>query len=107
LFDKKAREVGVRPKVAVEMNSIEGILATVRNCGGATILPAPALPKKDVSLRAIKITEPRLQRTVGMVWRRNGYRCRAMDAFVEYARAAVAAHAAVSNGGALGRHTQG
>jgi LysR family cyn operon transcriptional activator len=89
VFDEKAREVGIRPKVAVEMNSIEGILATVRNCEGATILPVLTLPKRGAGLRAVKLMEPTLKRTVGLVWRRGCYRCRAMDAFLRYARGAV------------------
>jgi LysR family cyn operon transcriptional activator len=47
LFDEKAREAGVRPRVAIEMNSIEGILAAIRSSCGATVLPALALGKKE------------------------------------------------------------
>ena len=66
LFDEKAREVGVRPRVAVEMNSIEGILAAIRSSGGATVLPALALTKKEAGLRAISLREPTPRRTVGL-----------------------------------------
>lgn len=88
LLDEKMREAGVRPHVAVEINSVEGILATVRGGGGATILPTLALANKETGLRTIKFTEPMLRRTVGVLWRRDGCRCRAADAFLEYARAA-------------------
>jgi LysR family cyn operon transcriptional activator len=89
LFDERAREVGTRPTVAVEMNSIEGILAAIRRSGGATVLPALALTKKAAGLRAISFTEPKPRRTVGLLWRRESYRCRATEAFMKYAHAVV------------------
>jgi LysR family cyn operon transcriptional activator len=95
LFDEKAREVGAHPRVAVEMNSIEGILAAIRTSGGATVLPALALTKKDSGLRAIRLTEPTPRRTVGLLWRRDGYRCRATNAFMKYAHAVVEENATV------------
>jgi len=89
LFDEKAREVGARPRVAVEMNSIEGILAAIRNSGGATVLPALALMAKEAGLRTIGLTEPTPRRSVGLLWRRDCYRCKATNAFMGYAHAVV------------------
>lgn len=94
LFDEKAREVGVCPRVVVEMNSIEGILAAIRSSGGATVLPALALTKKTAGLRAVSLTEPTPRRTVGLLWRRDGYRCSATNAFMEFAHAVVREQAA-------------
>jgi LysR family cyn operon transcriptional activator len=93
LFDEKAREVGAHPRVAVEMNSIEGILAAIRRSGGATVLPALALAKKAAGLRTIMLTEPTPRRTVGLLWRRDGYRCMATSAFVKYAHEVVGEYA--------------
>jgi LysR family cyn operon transcriptional activator len=89
LFDENAREAGARPRVAVEMNSIEGILAAIKRSGGATVLPALALAKKEAGLRAIKLIEPTPQRTVGLLWRRDGYCCKATVAFMKYAHEVV------------------
>lgn len=89
LLDQKAREVGARPKVAVEMNSIEGILAAIRSSGGATVLPALAMRKKAAGLRAVSLTEPTPRRTGGLLWRRDCYRCNATNAFMQYAHAIV------------------
>jgi LysR family cyn operon transcriptional activator len=86
-FEERAREIGIRPKVAVEMNSMEGILATVRICGGATVLPALALATKEAGLRTIRFTEPTLQCRVGLLWRRDCYRSRASTAFAACAHA--------------------
>jgi LysR family cyn operon transcriptional activator len=93
LLDEKAREAGIRLTVAVELNSIEGILAAIKSSGGATVLPALALAKKEVGLRAIELTEPTPRRTVGLLWRRDGYRCKATTAFMEYAHGAVKEYA--------------
>jgi len=93
LFDEKAKEIGIRPRVAVEMNSIEGILGAIRSSGGVTVLPALALTKKETGLRAIALTEPTPRRTVGLLWRRGCYRCNATNAFVEYAHAVVERYA--------------
>jgi len=82
LFDEKAQEIGIRPKVAVEMNSIEGILAAIRSSSGATVLPALALTTKEAGLRAIDLTEPTPRRSVGLQWRRDCYRCKATNAFM-------------------------
>jgi LysR family cyn operon transcriptional activator len=90
LFDEKAREVGLRPRVAVEMNSIDGILAATRRSGRATVLPALALRNRAPGLRAISFAEPKPRRTVGLLWRRESYRCRATEAFMKYAHAVVA-----------------
>jgi LysR family cyn operon transcriptional activator len=87
LLETEARAVGIRLKLAVEMNSIEGILAAIRSIGGATVLPALALTKKETGLRVVKLVEPTPRRTVGLLLRRDCYRCKATDAFVKYAHA--------------------
>jgi LysR family cyn operon transcriptional activator len=92
LFDESAREVGARPRVAVEMNSIEGILGAIRRTGGATVLPALALTKKQAGLGAISLMEPTPRRTVGLLWRRDSYRCKATNAFIEYAHEVIDEH---------------
>ena len=87
LFDTRARELGLLPRVAAEVNSVEGILATVRSSGAATVLPVLALADREVGLRAVNLTEPVLRQTLGLAWRRGCYHSRAFNAFVEYARA--------------------
>ena len=87
LFDEKAQEVGIRPRVAVEMNSIDGILAAIRSSGGATVLPALALTKRVTGLRVLSLLEPTPQRSVGLLWRRDCYRCNATKTFMTYAHA--------------------
>jgi len=93
LFDQTAHDLGVQPDIRIEMNSLEGILATVRSCDGATVLPALALPKKEKALRAIRFKEPVPKRAVGLIWRRDAYRSKAAEAFAKVARTVVSEHA--------------
>jgi LysR family cyn operon transcriptional activator len=82
LFDACTAGAGVCPQVRIEMNSIEGILATVRATGLATVLPALALRcAEGTGLRGVPLVEPSPRRTVGLLWRRCGYRCAAARAF--------------------------
>ncbi len=95
MIDEKTKEMGIFLQVAVEMNSIEGILAAIRNGDGATVLPALALTaQKKSALRAIPLREPTPRRSVGLLWRRDGYCCKATRAFMEYAQVVVKEHAA-------------
>jgi LysR family transcriptional regulator, cyn operon transcriptional activator len=90
LFEECARSVGIRPKVCVEMNSIEGILATVRDLGGATVLPSMAIRKdKESEFRLTTLTDPTPHRKIGVLWRRGSYRSRAANRFVEHIVAVV------------------
>ena len=89
LFDEKTREAGVRPKVIVELNSIDGILATIRTGGIATILPSRALKNRGTGLRAIPLIEPTPRLTLRLLWRRAGRRCNATNAFMQYAHEVV------------------
>jgi LysR family cyn operon transcriptional activator len=88
LFEESARTAGIRARVVVEMNSIEGILATVRGMGGATVLPSMAV-RKESELRLVSLTEPTPRRKIGLLWRRGSYRSSAAKRFVEHIEAVV------------------
>ncbi|ULA62720.1 MAG: HTH-type transcriptional regulator CynR [Nitrospira sp.] len=90
LVDGSFRAANTAPKIAIEMNSIEGILATVRSGAMATILPRFSLGRgRDATLSVIGLTHPRLKRGVGLLWRRGGYRSAASKALAEQVRATV------------------
>ncbi len=76
------REGGAVPRVAVEMSAIEGILATVRKGGTASVLPALTL-REAQGVRMIRLTDPTPRRTVGLHWHRTSYRCASTRAFAE------------------------
>ena len=77
-------------KVQVEMNSIENILRTVKQSGLITILPLLATCRDDLDLRAIRLTAPTPQRTIGLLWPKNRECRRAAKAFAKIAEEALA-----------------
>lgn len=89
LTDVSLAEGGACPRIAVEMNSIEGILATVRAGGAATVLPSLAVGRGLPGVRAITLTKPTPRRTVGMLWHRDGYRTAAARAFAKTVKRVV------------------
>lgn len=81
LIDRATKEAAVEPKIKVEMNSVDGILSTVRRTSLMTLLPRLALCQRDSGLKAIPLTEPTPRRMVGLLWVENSVRCAAADAF--------------------------
>ena len=59
--------------IVLEMNAIEPILSTIRNSGLASVLSIGAVPNV-VGLRIVRLVEPVPERTVGILWRRDGHR---------------------------------
>ncbi len=93
LLDACFEQAGVRPKIIVEMNSIEGILATVRTSNLATVLPRLSLglvPNR--ALRGILLKNPTPRRGVGLLWKKGGYRSGAAKALADQVRAVVGEH---------------
>lgn len=104
LLDASFEQAGVQPTVIVEMNSIEGILATVRTSKLATVLPRLALGLgKHASLRAISLKRPTPRRGIGLLWKKGGYRSGAAQALADQANAVVKAHWNASRGQSIHR----
>jgi len=86
---------GIEPTVRIEMNSIAGILATVRAAGLATILPALTLSMSGTEgLQAVALTDPEPRREVGLLFHAGRHRSAASQAFAEHVRAVAAEHEA-------------
>jgi LysR family cyn operon transcriptional activator len=81
LIDRAFADAGVQPEVRVEMNSVESILATVREARLVTLLPSLALCQRDQGLKAVSLIEPNPRRTVGLLWMRGAHRRVAARAF--------------------------
>lgn len=81
LIDRAFIEAKVEPEVRVEMNSIESILATVRQTGLPSVLPLLALCGRDTDLRAVPLSHPTPSRGVGLLWLRGAQRRAAAQAF--------------------------
>ena len=86
LLESRFSSVGARPRVVLEINSVQATLATVSSMALATIL-TERMAKTVPGLHCIKLV-PTITRTVAMFWRRGGYRtaaARAMAALIRNA----------------------
>ena len=90
LIDRAFSQARSRPKVQVEMNSVESILSTVRQGRLVTVLPSLALCRRDTDLVAIRLTKPTPRRTVGLLWMRGAHRRAAAQAFAQITEKALA-----------------
>jgi LysR family cyn operon transcriptional activator len=75
------RSHGVHPRVAVESNSVDTLVAIVRGGPLATILPEDSV-RNDTGLTAIRLRPPIASRTVSLLLRDGGYRSAATRAFI-------------------------
>ena len=90
LLDASFDQAGIFPKVVVEMNSIEGILATVKTSTLATVLPRLSLGLEgNDGLRGIPLRNPTPRRGVGLLWKKGGYQSKAAQALAEQVRKVV------------------
>lgn len=91
LWDACAQAAGIQPRVVAEMNTINGLLAAIRQTAAATVLPALALSgDQHGGLQGLRLINPTPRRTVGLLRRRNGYQCAATRTFTRIFRAAAA-----------------
>jgi LysR family cyn operon transcriptional activator len=93
LLNASFEQAGVQPKIIVEMNSIEGILATVRTSKLGTILPRLSLGlARHSSLRGIPLKHPTPRRGIGLLWKKGGYRSGAVRALADQVNIVVKEH---------------
>jgi LysR family cyn operon transcriptional activator len=83
LVDRAFTQARIRPKVQVEMNSVESILSTVRQGRLVSVLPSLALCQNDEGVRAVTLVKPTPRRTVGLLWIRGAHRRTAAQAFAQ------------------------
>jgi len=88
LIDDALRALGVVPRVAVEMASVEALLALCRHGPLASIVPARAA-RLAPGLVALGLSGPGLVRHAGLLWRRGASRSAAARAFAERLRASA------------------
>ncbi|POT59902.1 transcriptional regulator CynR [Citrobacter amalonaticus] len=84
-IDRYCRQVGVRPQVLMEANSISAVLELVRRTSLSTLLPAAIAAQSD-DLNAIALTPQLLERTAVLMQRKGAWRTAASRAFVDMAR---------------------
>ncbi len=86
-LDQLFGEQAIAPRIMLEMNTMEPILATVQHSRLASIVAVGAL-HPDTGLRAIRLASPEPVRDVALLWRRHDTRTRAARRFAELVREA-------------------
>jgi len=71
--DRFLRNRRLQPKIAIEMNAVDPILAVVRNSELATVISEGAVGNVE-GTRIIRLMDPTPRRAVAMLWRRGGSR---------------------------------
>jgi LysR family cyn operon transcriptional activator len=93
LLDTYFRRVGVAPRVVIEIDSVDALERIAELGVAATFLPRRTTrPRRAARLRLIEVSDPRLVRAAGLVWRRTDYRAAAAAAFATYLKSALAKH---------------
>ena len=83
LIDRAFAQARVRPRVQVEMNSVESILSTVRQSRLLSVLPSLALCRRDEGLKPVPLVKPTPRRSVGLLWMRGAHRRVAAEVFAK------------------------
>lgn len=84
------RKVRVLPRVALEVDTIEGVLSTVAHSGLPTLMPRVVLEgRPHLELRAIRLTGWKLPLEFGLVWPGGKEHSNAARAFAEALRSHV------------------
>ncbi|MHB8495189.1 MAG: LysR substrate-binding domain-containing protein [Casimicrobiaceae bacterium] len=80
----------LQPKVAIEMNAVDPILAVVRNSELATVISEGAVGKAD-GARIVRLVDPAPRRSLAILWRRGAHRSAAALRMAEMIRSAYGA----------------
>jgi LysR family cyn operon transcriptional activator len=84
-IDRHCQQQGIKPRIAIEANSIGGIIEIVQHSDClATVLP-DAVAHRHEGLRPVALREGMPQRTVAFLQRKGAYRTAACEAFLEMA----------------------
>jgi LysR family transcriptional regulator, cyn operon transcriptional activator len=86
LIDKYLEDVGARPNVVCETNSMEIMLGAIAETGICTIVPEHGLRSSDARYRAILLLEPTPVRTSALLWPRHSFRSASARTFGQMMR---------------------
>ncbi|HEX6179101.1 MAG TPA: transcriptional regulator CynR [Thermoanaerobaculia bacterium] len=90
VIDGAFAAAGIRPRIAVEMNSIEGILRTVRSTSGTTIAPELVTRiSRNLGLHAVRLSDPTPRRTIGIATLAGASVSAAAQTFADMSRAVI------------------
>lgn len=80
MLDNYFQRAGVRPRIVVEIDSVDALQKLVEMGVAAAFLPGRTAAR-STRLRLLKVTDPRPTRSAGLIWRRSEYRSAAAVAF--------------------------
>ncbi|MBK0416537.1 transcriptional regulator CynR [Chromobacterium haemolyticum] len=80
-IDRYFRELGLKPRIAAQANSIGAVMEIVRHSDCATILPR-AITRRHPELGAVGLQTPLPARTAAVLTRKAAYRSAALRAFL-------------------------
>ncbi|UJF32951.1 LysR family transcriptional regulator [Paenibacillus hexagrammi] len=84
MIDHYSEEVGVPLRPIVEMSTLDSLLQMAKISMGGAILPRSYLMAvKSSDIKAIPIINPTPQQEVGIVFRKDMYRCTTTDTFIQ------------------------
>jgi LysR family cyn operon transcriptional activator len=86
LIDKYLEEVGARPNIVCETNSMEIMLGAIAESGICTIVPEHGLRSGDARYRAIPLREPTPVRTSALLWPKHSFRSASARTFGQMMR---------------------
>lgn len=89
LLDGYFQRAGVRPRIVVEIDSVDALLQLVQLGAAAAFLPG-RMVRRAPRVRLLEVTEPRPARPAGLIWRRSAYRSAAALAFADTLRGVLA-----------------
>lgn len=92
ILDNYFQRAGVRPNIAVEIDSVDALHRLVALGSVAAFLPARTA-SRTARVRLLQVTDPRPTRAAGLIWRRTPYRSAAALAFANEVAKAIGASA--------------
>lgn len=91
IWEACCEAAGIRTHTVAEMSSIASVIVSVRYMAAAAVVPAMALTSSsDAHVRGIPLRNPKPERTVGCLWRRQQYRSQLSKVLAAMLREAVA-----------------
>ena len=82
LIDAYFQQACLTPNVVVEMDSVDALFRMVEQGIAAALLPARTT-RANARVRLLPVTDPKLVRSAGLIWRRSGYKSAAALSFVD------------------------
>jgi len=82
VMGEKLFEVGVKPNIVIEIDSVDALQRVVEQGAAAALLPG-RMARRTAKVQLIDVSDPRPVRAAGLIWRRSRYRSACALAFAD------------------------